>query len=331
MMVANGTQWPTMTPYRVDERLEGETATVDLAATASVRAVPSTSLIISSRDRPEFLERVIESILAGSACPDELIAIDQSRSANARLEALAAASPDRIHYRWTQERGLSRGRNAGIALAHWEWLVFVDDDVVVPGDWFERIVRAAVDAGPRTVITGRVVAGDEERPGAFAPSLSLSETAVVHRGRPGRDVLMPLNMAMHRQALADVGGFDVRLGAGAHFPSSEDNDLGFRLLEAGYAIVHDPSIVVVHRSWRAPGALLPLRWSYGRGQGAYFAKHASLRDRYMLRRLWADLWRHVRRAPRRALVHPRDGAADLVYSAALLAGAAEWLVTRPRP
>ena len=95
-------------------------------------------------------------------------------------------------------------------------------------------------------------------------------------------------------------------------------------------IGYDPSMVVVHRAWRAPGALLPLRWSYGRGQGAYFAKHASLRDRYMLRRLWVDLRRHVRRAPRRALAHPLDGAADLVYSAALLAGAAEWLITRPR-
>ena len=75
------------------------------------------------------------------------------------------------------------------------------------------------------MITGRVVAGDPERPGAFAPSLSLSEMPALHRGRAGRDVLLPLNMAMHRDVLADVGDFDARLGAGSHFPSSEDNDL----------------------------------------------------------------------------------------------------------
>ena len=179
------------------------------------------------------------------------------------------------------------------------------------------------------MVTGRVVSGDAETAGGFAPSLHLSEAPIVHRGRPGRDVLQPLNMAMHRQAVAEVGPFDTRLGAGSHFPSSEDNDLGYRLLEAGYAIRYDPALVVVHRAWRPPGALLPLRWRYGRGQGAYFAKHLSRQDRYMLRRLMDDWWRHVRRSPRRARAHPRDGAADLVYSAGLLAGAVEWAVTRP--
>ena len=302
---------------------------MDAAATTAGRGL-STSLVISTRDRPAFLLQVVESILAGTDRPTELIIIDQSAVSNPRMADLVADAGCRLHYEWSRERGLSRGRNAGIGLATGDWLVFVDDDVIVPTDWFRRIVDAAVAAGPWTVITGRVESGDAERPGAFAPSLSLSETVAVHRGRPGRDVLAPLNMAIHRDAFAEVGLFDVRLGAGAHFPSSEDNDLGYRLLEAGYSVAFDPSIVVVHRAWRAPGALLPLRWSYGRGQGAYFAKHASLRDRYMLRRLWADLWRHVRRSPRRALARPRDGAADIVYSAALLMGAAEWLVRRPR-
>ena len=302
-------------------------------ATGMVRpgSVPSTSIIISSRERPHFLEDVVNSIMAGTERPDELIVIDQSQNQHERLTALAAEKPGWLRYCWTDERGLSRGRNAGIALARGDWLFFVDDDVLVPGDWFARIFRAAVDAGPTSVITGRVIAGHEERPGAFAPSLSLSETTLVHRGRPGRDVLQPLNMAIHRRALVEVGGFDVRLGAGARFPSSEDNDLGFRLLEAGYATVYDSAIVVVHRAWRPRAALVPLRWSYGRGQGAYFVKHASLRDRYMLRRLLADWWRHVKRAPRRSLTQPRDAAGDLVYSVALLAGAAEWLITRPRP
>ena len=320
-----------MTPGSVDQRFEWEAATVEATEMLLPRSVPSTSMIISSRDRPQFLDEVVNSIMAGTERPHELIVIDQSQTRNERVAALAAETPGWLRYCRTDERGLSRGRNAGIGLASGDWLFFVDDDVLVPGAWFGQILRAAVDAGPTSVITGRVIAGHEEQPGAFAPSLSLSETGAEHRGRPGRDVLAPLNMAIHRRALAEVGGFDVRLGAGAHFPSSEDNDLGFRLLEAGYTIVYDPAIVVVHRAWRAPGALLPLRWSYGRGQGAYFAKHASLQDGYMLRRLLADWWRHVKRAPRRGLSRPRDGAADLVYSAALLAGAAEWLITRPRP
>jgi GT2 family glycosyltransferase len=287
----------------------------------------ATSLIISSRERQSFLERVLESIFSGSAVPDEIVVIDQSATPSTRVSELASTSAGRLRYVHTGERGLSRGRNMGIAISTGVSLFFVDDDVVVPQDWFERMSRRLREAPPRTIVTGRVVAGEAERDGAFAPSLSLSEEPVTYQGRPGKDVLLPLNMAVPRAAFDDVGSFDVRLGAGSHFPSSEDNDLGYRLLEAGYTILYDPTIVVIHRAWRSPAALLPLRWSYGRGQGAYFAKHFSRSDRYMLDRLRRDLWRHIRRAPRRALANARDGAGDLVYSAALIAGAAEWLVT----
>lgn len=287
----------------------------------------ATPLIISSRDRHSFLERVLESILARSAVPDEIVVIDQSATPSTRLSELAATGAGRLRYIHSGERGLGRGRNMGIGISTGASLFFVDDDVVVPQEWFERMSLRLRQAPPRTIVTGRVIASEAEGDGAFAPSLSLSEEPAAYHGRPGKDVLLPLNMALPREALDDVGSFDVRLGVGSPFPSSEDNDLGYRLLEAGYTILYDPTIVVIHRAWRSPAAVLPLRWSYGRGQGAYFAKHFSRSDRYMLDPLRRDLWRQFRRAPRRALVNARDGAGDLVYSAALIAGAAEWLLT----
>ncbi len=154
------------------------------------------------------------------------------------------------------------------------------------------------------MVTGRAVGGQPESPGAFAPSLHLDPRPTVYRGRPGRDVLLPMNMALFRTAFAEVGGFDERLGVGTRFPSSEDNDFGFRLLEAGFDIVYDPDVVVVHRAWRRPAALLPLRWAYGRGQGAYYIKYWSRRDPYMLRRMGWDVGRHLKRAVRRLFCRP---------------------------
>ena len=290
----------------------------------------TTSLVISSRERHDFLRAVTESVLAGDRRPDDLVVIDQSPTVNEAMLRLAEAYPDVLHYYRSNGRGSSSGRKEGITRAKGEWLTFLDDDVVVPRDWFRRMEDAAFAAGPRSLVTGKVVAGDDERRGAFAPSLSLSDERVVHRGRPGRDVLSSGNMAIHRQAFEEIGLFDARLGVGSRYPSSEDNDLGFRLLEAGYKIIYDPSIVVVHRAWRRPRDLLPLRWRYGRGQGAYFAKHASLRDPYMLRRFRDDLWRHVRRAPRRGRENLRNGVADIVYGSALVVGAVQWLIRWPR-
>jgi GT2 family glycosyltransferase len=288
------------------------------------------SLIISSRDRHSLLAAAVKSVMAGTAVPDELIVVDQSESPSPELSQIAATVPSWLRYTLSDERGLSRGRNLGIALARGQWLCFIDDDVVVTRDWFARLSDAMERVGTRTVITGRVLGGEPEQVGAFAPSLALAEEPFVYRGRPGKDVLHPHNMAVPRTAFDEIGLFDARFGTGSRFPSSEDNDLGFRLLEAGYAIAYDPTIIATHRAWRTPRALLPVRWSYGRGQGAYFLKHATARDRYMLRRLQEDLWRHVKRVPGRATQNVREAAGDLVYSAGVIVGAIEWLASTRR-
>lgn len=297
---------------------------------AERNALPTTSLILCSRNRPQFVSEALAAVLAGADVPSEIIIVDQSDTVH-EMPFQAVQSGIRVRYLWRPGRGLSLARNTGIAASRGKVLAFLDDDVLVGSEWFGTLVRALVAAGPRTVVTGRVLSGEPERPGAFAPSLSVGEHVVVHEGRPGRDVLLPMNMAMYRSALGVVGLFDERLGVGSGFPSSEDNDLGLRLLEAGFRILHDPDVVVIHRAWRSPQALLPLRWAYGRGQGAYYAKHASLRDRYMVQRLAWDVGRHLRRAPRRARDDPRSGIADVVYSAAVLTGAAQWLLRRPPP
>jgi GT2 family glycosyltransferase len=66
----------------------------------------------------------------------------------------------------------------------------------------------------------------------------------------GKDVLWGNNIAIQRSAIVKVGAFDERFGAGSNFPSSEDNDLGFRLLEAGYRIIYMPKATLYHRAWR---------------------------------------------------------------------------------
>jgi GT2 family glycosyltransferase len=291
---------------------------------------PTTSLIISTRNRPALVWDCVRSALASDVLPSEVIVVDQSDARHLQLAERPPATTTRLRYLWEPARGLSRARNTGIAASTGDVLLFIDDDVLLPAAWFETIVGALTEAGPRAVVTGRVLAGEPEIPGGFAPSLILDNRPQVFEGRPGRDVLSSMTMAMYRSVFDEVGEFDVRLGVGSRFPSSEDNDFGYRLLEAGYTIVFDPDVVVFHRSWREPDALLPLRWAYGRGQGAYFIKHVSRRDGYMWRRMARDVLRHLKRAPRRLVRNPQDGLADVVYSAAVLVGAAQWSIAPRR-
>jgi hypothetical protein len=133
---------------------------------------------------------------------------------------------------------------------------------------------------------------------------------------------------MRRSVIAEVGLFDEHLGPGTPFPGAQDNDFGFRLLEAGYRIVYEPSAVAYHRAWRARGDYLPLSWSYGRGQGAFYGKYLSFRDRYMLGRMWKDVRRHVLLFVREVLRHPHTAAGHLVYVGGVVSGTAGWRLSQ---
>lgn len=295
---------------------------------SSTGELPAASLIIPSVNRQQLLTETVESVLAGEDVPAEIIVVDQSARAN---DALASRTSTRCDVRYvrTPEVGVSRARNTGIRLARHSLLGFIDDDIRVRPGWFRCLVRAAVSAGPRAVITGRVLPEKPATPGGFVPSTITDEEPVVYEGRIGVDILYSNNMMLHRSAIDEVGGFDVRLGGGARFPTAEDNDLAHRLLEAGYRIRYAPEAVVEHRAWRTGRDYLPLRWSYARGQGAFYAKHFDLRDRYMLRRAGHDLTQSTIRTLRLLRREPRKAAGQVVHVAGLVSAMAQWLVTRP--
>ena len=254
---------------------------------------PPTSLIICSRNRPKLLAELVASILRGDELPTEIIVIDDSDAPQGDLASLVISPVCEMRYMWTHSIGLSRANNDGIAAARYDLLVFTQDDVLVTSTWFRTIVRALVQAGQRCVVTGQVLPSEPEISGAFAPSTIADQVPAVYEGRINKDVLFVQNMAMCRSAVEDIGFFDQTIGPGTSFPGAEDNDFGLRLLEGGYRILYIPQAVVYHRAWRAKSNYIPLYWNYGRGQGAYYAKHLSFQDRYMLWRMIRTSYHHL--------------------------------------
>jgi GT2 family glycosyltransferase len=203
--------------------------------------------------------------------PNEIVVVDQSDALQSTLARLATDRSCEIRYLWTQSVGLSRGNNTGIASSRNDILVFTHDDVLVTPSWYLTLVQTLVEAGRRAVVTGQVLPTPQEQTGSFVQTVRVSDVPALYKGRIGTDVLIPFNMAMYRSAVDEIGDFDERLGPGTSFPAAEDNDYGFRLLEAGYRIIYVPDALLYHRAWRSKRDYLPLRWSYGRGQGAFYA------------------------------------------------------------
>jgi GT2 family glycosyltransferase len=272
------------------------------------------SVVIPTRDRPQDLLDAVRSILAADAIPAEIVVADQSSGERAQLPA---GDGVKVVHLELESVGVSRARNEAIAAASHDVLVFTDDDVLVEPDWLARLVDPLLAAPPRTATTGGVHAGSDD---GHVPSLTHRTEPEVFSGRPFCDPLFSNNMALRRQAFSEVGGFDERFGAGAPFSNAEDNDLGYRLLEAGYEIVFVPGAILYHRGARSGRALARLDFSYGRGQGAFYAKHMSWSDRHMLRRMGRNVRYRLRRlAP--ALRGNRGALREAIYLAGLATGA----------
>ena len=282
-----------------------------------VHALLPVSIVIPTRDRPDLLRDTVQSILAGDRLPAEIVVADQSSVPGAPLPV--AEGLGLVHLRLSST-GLSRARNAGIAAASHELVVITDDDVHVEPDWLRHLVVALVQAPARTVVTGRVRPYESD---GHVPSVTYWTEPQVFEGRLFADVLFTNNMAIRRAAFEELGLFDERLGAGAEFPSAEDNDFGYRLLEAGYRIAFVPEAALWHRGARSGRRLAALDWAYGRGQGAFYAKHLTRSDRHMLRRFARNAAYRLRRM-RSAIRGDRVALREGIYLAGLFWGAVGW-------
>jgi GT2 family glycosyltransferase len=309
-----------------------EEATVEYEAQSSGQVgLPPTSLTICSRNRPQLLLETVESVLEAIVVPTEIVIVDQSDVPHPTLARIVPDQACEIRYTWSQTMGVGRARNAAISAAKYDILALTDDDMRVTSTWFGALIRALLEAGPRCVVTGRVLPAEVEVPGGFAPSTKVDQDRAIYEGRIGQDVLFTNNMALHRSTIQEIGLFDERLGVGARFSAAYDNDFGFRLLEAGYRILYIPEAVLYHRAWRSERDYAQLCWNYGRGQGAFYAKHLSLRDRYMLRRMLRTILRRSIWAPLNMLKGRRWlTAGDVRYIFGLISGASEWLLTHGR-
>jgi GT2 family glycosyltransferase len=292
-------------------------------------AILAGSAIIPSRERHALLADAIRALVACRPAPDEVLVIDASEHSLPGLQRLAAeAATHGVHLTYVHRPGLtgaSRSRNLGAALARHDLLLYVDDDVLVGPDWAARMKAALDRAGPAGAATGRVVESEPEVAGGFAPTSGHVAHPRIVRGPTDDDPLSSGSLAIGRATLLGLGGFDERLGPGTAFPAAEDNDLGHRLLRGGAAVALEPLAVAAHRAWRSPGDLATLRWAYGRGQGAFYAKHVLAGDRHAARRFRVDLAHRVR-AVGAAVLRDRSAVlARCAFAAGLVVGALDWV------
>ena len=192
------------------------------AAGASVRPMPSLSVIVPATDRPPTLDRCRAAIVRAAGSPD-LLVIDGP----AGLPVCVA-------------------RNAGAERATGDVLVFVDSDVEIHRDALTRIAEHFATDPELTAVFGSYDDAPA-RGGAVAAFRNLLHHHVhQHAAGPAETFWTGLG-AVRRDAFRAAGGFDADRFP---HPSIEDVELGARLVAAGARIRLDPAIQGTHlKAW----------------------------------------------------------------------------------
>jgi len=235
------------------------------------------SLVVSTIGRPVQMHRLLESLMQIEDPGVELIAVDQTDDAASARAAEEFGLPFPA-LTTRSARGLSHGRNVGLALASGEFVTFPDDDCFYRPDTVRRALELLADAtfvgvsGAQLTMDGR-------------PSMLRWPDAACEITRANfYRTAISSTLFVRRSVVNDVGGFDETLGAGSRegFMSGEESDLVLRVLEAGHRLRYDPSLVVLQDEPRddLPPDFSQKMAGYGRGFGRLFKQHGLSRTRF---------------------------------------------------
>ena len=199
---------------------------------------PSIAVVITTYDeQPRFLREAIESVVAQTVAPDEIISVDDgSHVDNAPV---FAAFPDLRVIR-QHNRGLAEARNVGWRAATSTHVVFLDsDDRLAPNALEENLRRFAGNPECAFVYGGyRFIDQDgRRRRDAVFCEIGSDPYATLLRGNA---IGMHAAVMYRRDRLAEVGGFD------ATYRACEDYELYLRLARH-HPVVSGAGIIAEYR------------------------------------------------------------------------------------
>ena len=184
------------------------------------------SLLISTYERPDALAAVLRSVSRQSLAPDEVIVGDDGSGPETAAVLAAAKGIPVLRHEWRAHDGfrLSRSRNIAIASAAGDYLVIIDDDILLHPDF---IADHAAAAKPGFFVQGSRVILDEgisrraTEADAFWPFLlsggvsnrkNLIRSLFLSRlfGRPAAGIrkIRTCNFAVWRDDCVRVNGFN---------------------------------------------------------------------------------------------------------------------------
>jgi len=264
------------------------------------------SVVIPTKDRPDRLAKLLDSVKSAGDYFDELIVVDSSAEYSNRLKVKQLVHRYGEKYIYEPKIGLSFARNTGIAESSGDIIVFADDDFVVRKGWIENLIRHYKD--PYVMCcTGRMLPLRHDKVSQLYEKVLSFDRGTKQRIFTRKDISIlnllktvtkigkirledktPVPWAVgygycsFRKSVFDkVGVFDTSLGRGTPNLGGEDVDIFYRILKKGYKIVYEPKAVIYHDHRHTYEGILKDAYASGVSVKALVKKYYK-RDLYML-------------------------------------------------
>ena len=230
------------------------------------RSAAGVSFVIPVRNGAPWIRDAIDAVWRqADGCAMEVIAVDDGSTDGSSNILLELATQGRLQLIAGDGRGAAAAINRGVRAARFPIICQVDQDVILQPDWMRHLVAVLADprvaaaqgyyaSDPSSTICARVMGLDLELRYAVIPCREI-------------DHVCTGNAAYRADALQSVGLFDERLGYGY------DNDMSYRLQDAGHRLVFCREARSVHRWREGFGAYCVQQYGFGYGRLELVAKH----------------------------------------------------------
>ncbi len=204
------------------------------------------SIIIPTNEPGRYLPRLVDTILAQTTKPDELIVVNSSPDDIS--DSLNQDLPIRFIHIPPGSFDHGRARNLGARQSKGQILVFLTHDALPSSeDWLDRLIEPfRVDEGIAAVYGRQLPRCDASPLEAFARSFNYGDEPIV-KGRTdtlrlGIKTFFFSNVcsAIKRSAFEAVGGFPEPI------IMNEDMAFAAKLIMANYKIAYEPGAAVIH-------------------------------------------------------------------------------------
>lgn len=213
------------------------------------------SLCICTMNRPDDLDRCLDSVFEGIEKPDEVIVSDDSADSTATQAVVAkyykkySANYPNLIYQSGPRRGLSPNRNACIHRAIGSHIIFIDDDVRVSPKFIAIAREWIAVSTPKALLTGYEVnhrqnelceqTGQTEGHKVIPHNTDfwgVQRIPVEHEYRA-----IVINATVFPRSLFEVALFDEHLRYGC-----DEIDMARHAISLGYNIVYQDDLYVHH-------------------------------------------------------------------------------------